>query len=118
MKKTVFLPDGYNGHLEEYLTEPVAIDGDLVKLRTAHTAHLQKWVRISELKENGVDTNFRFRVWYLTHKYIDCSDTPRLSSRIVKAESRDEAREIVRKMEKAGSRYIGMIHTAELIIEE
>lgn len=55
----------------------------------------------------------KYRVAYLTHKYIDLSDTPRIAYRVVKAETADEAREIVRGMEKAGSRWIGMIHNAE-----
>ena len=56
----------------------------------------------------------KFRVAYLTHKYIDCSDKPRLAYRLVEADTSDEAREIVRAMDKAGSRYIGMIHQAEV----
>ena len=51
---------------------------------------------------------------YLTHAYIDCSDKPPLAYRIVEASTSDEAREIVRAMDKIGSRYVGMIHQAEV----
>ena len=60
-------------------------------------------------------TEKRYRVHYNTHKHVDCSDTPRSASRIVRASTPDEARERVRAMDKAGSRYIGMIHHAELV---
>lgn len=59
----------------------------------------------------------KYRVAYLTHKYVDRSDMPRLAYRTVKAASPDEAREIVRDMNKAGSRYIGMVHQAERVEE-
>lgn len=59
----------------------------------------------------------KYRVAYLTHKYVDRSGTPRLAYRTVVADSPDEAREIVRNMDKAGSRYIGMIHQAEEVEE-
>lgn len=59
-------------------------------------------------------SKLRFRVAYLTHGYIDCSDKPRLAYRIVNADTSDEAREIVRAMGKVGNRYIGMVHQAEL----
>ena len=59
----------------------------------------------------------KYRVAFLTHKYIDRSDTPRLTYRTVRADSPDEAREIVRNMDRAGSRYIGMIHQAEVVEE-
>ena len=59
-------------------------------------------------------SKLRFRVAYLTHAYGDRSDTPRLAYRIVDADTSDEAREIVQAMDKAGSRYIGMIHQAEV----
>ena len=60
-----------------------------------------------------------FRVAYLTHKWSDRSGTPRLQYRNVKANSAEEAREIVRDMDTVGTRfnlrYIGMIHNAEEI---
>ena len=59
-------------------------------------------------------SKLRFRVAYLTHAYGDRSDTPRLAYRIVDADTSGEAREIVQAMDKAGSRYIGMIHQAEV----
>jgi hypothetical protein len=59
-------------------------------------------------------SKLKFRVAYLTHTYVDCSDRPRLAYRIVNADTSDEAREIVRAMEKVGNRYIGMIHQAEV----
>ena len=59
----------------------------------------------------------KFRVFYNKHKYVDCSDNAISSSRIVVANSADEAREIVRDMKKAGKMYIGMIHQAEEITE-
>ncbi len=58
----------------------------------------------------------RWRVYYNTHRYVDCSDTARACSRIVRAATADEAREIVRNMERVGSRqprWIGMVHNAE-----
>ena len=62
----------------------------------------------------GTASRLRFRVTYLTHAYIDRSDKPRLAYRIVDADTNDEAREIVRAMDKVGSRYIGMIHQVEV----
>jgi hypothetical protein len=35
MGKKIVLPDGYNGHMMVFYAEPVATDGDLVKLRVA-----------------------------------------------------------------------------------
>lgn len=45
---TVTLPDGYNGSTVECYREPVAEDGDLVKLRTVRG--LIKWVRKTNLQ--------------------------------------------------------------------
>lgn len=55
----------------------------------------------------------KWRVYYNTHAYRDCSDTPRSTNRIVSAPSADEAREVVRRMERSGRRFIGMVHQAE-----
>ncbi len=33
--KTIELADGYNGHVAKFVAEPIAIDGDLVKLQCA-----------------------------------------------------------------------------------
>jgi hypothetical protein len=59
----------------------------------------------------------KFTVFYNAHKYIDCSDAPKASHRIVKAENAEEARQILVDMrqndQKVGQRYIGCIHHAE-----
>jgi hypothetical protein len=60
----------------------------------------------------------RYIVYFNTHRYHDCSDTPRATHRIIKAQNAEEARdkmcEIRATSGMAGSRYIGMIHHAEL----
>ena len=38
---TVFLSDGYNGEVVELELEPLAFDGNLVKLRVAGSTYLQ-----------------------------------------------------------------------------
>ena len=57
-----------------------------------------------------------YRVRYNTHRYQDCSDLPKSASRLVKAESPDAAREAVRQLGKAGSRYIGLVFDAEVAV--
>ncbi len=59
------------------------------------------------------ETTRSYRVTFNAHKYFDFSDTPDSRQRIVLATSPDEAREIVRSLNKSGQRYIGMVHTAE-----
>ena len=58
----------------------------------------------------------KWRVFYNTHRYSDCSDTARACSRIIEASTAEEARELVRDLVQVGwsnPRYIGMIHHAE-----
>jgi hypothetical protein len=40
---TVFLPDGYNGHLVELHVKPLAFDENLVKLRVVGSTYLTQW---------------------------------------------------------------------------
>lgn len=61
------------------------------------------------------DKPMKFRVYFNTHKYVDWSDEARPASVVVKAETADEAREIVRARARHGKRYIGSIHQAELL---
>lgn len=60
----------------------------------------------------------RYVVYFNTHRYHDCSDTARSTKRIIKADSAEHARDKLCEIRaisgKAGSRYIGMIHHAEL----
>ena len=63
----------------------------------------------------------KWKVFYNTHRYNDCSDTPRACSRIVRAATAEEAREAIRSMKHVGRRqirWIGMVHHAELIPQE
>lgn len=58
----------------------------------------------------------KWRVYYNTHRYIDRSDNPRACSRIVKADTAENALQSVRKMECVGRRqirWIGLVHCAE-----
>lgn len=59
----------------------------------------------------------RYIVYFNTHRYHDCSDTPRSAHRIIKAVDAEEARNVLCDVREtigmAGSRYIGMIHHAE-----
>jgi hypothetical protein len=55
----------------------------------------------------------KYRVYYNTHQYEDCSDRPRSAQRTVEAPSEDHACEAVHNMRKAGSRFIGLVHYAE-----
>ena len=59
----------------------------------------------------------KYRVYYNTHQYADCSDTPRPAHRVVKAEDEESARQKVRDMKTVGKRFIGMVFQAELITE-
>ena len=60
----------------------------------------------------------KYRVFYNLHVYGDLSGRPRSASRIVKADSPDEARNKVRELVQAGRLYIGMVFDAELIRAE
>ena len=48
----VSLPDGYNGHTENFIGEPVQRDGNLVKLRCAGRGreHLIRWISEADLQ--------------------------------------------------------------------
>lgn len=47
------LPDGYSGNTAKFYAEPIAVDGDLVKLRCAEPGkhYLIRWVRKSDLTQ-------------------------------------------------------------------
>ena len=60
----------------------------------------------------------KYRVYYNLHLYGDLSGRPKSASRIVKANSPDEAREKVRELGQVGRLYIGMVFDAELIKAE
>lgn len=68
----------------------------------------------------------RYRVYYNAHVYSDNSDTPKSRSRIVKADSAEEAMNAMYAKRTAQwdslcptvpgkAQYIGMIHSAEKI---
>jgi len=48
----VALPDGYNGHTADFLVEPIARDGALVKLKAAERGreHLIRWIVEADLQ--------------------------------------------------------------------
>lgn len=50
---TITLPDGYNGHVATFYAEPIATDGNLVKLRCAEPdrQHLIAWRHTDEVKK-------------------------------------------------------------------
>lgn len=52
----------------------------------------------------------KYRIYYALHRYADCSDTPRATSRVVTAVGADEAVEQFRRLEKVGKSYIGTIY--------
>lgn len=55
----------------------------------------------------------RYVVTFNAHNYSDFSDSPVSRQRIVRASSPNDAREIVRSLNKSGKKYIGMVHNAE-----
>lgn len=64
----------------------------------------------------------KYRVYFNTHEYNDTSDKPKSSSKIVKAENEENARELICQMrdkrETVGTknkRYIGLIFDATLV---
>lgn len=59
----------------------------------------------------------KYRVAFLTHQYIDLSDKPRLTYRIVNANTEQDAMDVMRSKEKVGSRYVGMVHQAEPYVQ-
>lgn len=51
-RKTIDLPDGFNGATMAFYVEPIETDGELVKLQCAepHKGFLFRWARMSDLK--------------------------------------------------------------------
>lgn len=51
-KRTILLPDGYNGHMLRFYTDPIARDGNLVKLQCAELGreYLIRWARQEDIK--------------------------------------------------------------------
>lgn len=41
----VELPDGYNGHTHKFYADPIAVDGNVVKLQSAEKPFLFAWKR-------------------------------------------------------------------------
>ena len=58
-----------------------------------------------------------YLVYYNRHQYIDLSDAPQTATRIVKAETPDEAREMVRSSATKSLKYqhMGMVFQADQI---
>jgi hypothetical protein len=58
-----------------------------------------------------------YLVYFNRHQYIDLSDSPQTATRIVKAETPDEAREIVRNSGTKSMirQHMGMVHQADRI---
>lgn len=50
---TITLPDGYNGHTAKFYTEPLEIDGNLVKLQCAEPGkeYMFRWARKEDLEK-------------------------------------------------------------------
>ncbi len=50
--KTILLPDGYSGHKRLFFAEPIAQDGELVKLRCAESGkqYMTAWKRHTDVK--------------------------------------------------------------------
>jgi len=51
IKKIITLPDGYNGHMAKFYSEPVEIDGNLIKLRCAEPGkeYMFRWAYKEEI---------------------------------------------------------------------
>jgi hypothetical protein len=48
-KKTIFLPNGYNGHVVECDVEPLERDGNLLRLRVTGSTYLTRWCHVEDL---------------------------------------------------------------------
>lgn len=50
--KTIVLPDGYNGHTAKFFAEPIARDGNLVKLRCAEPGreYQFRWAHVTAIE--------------------------------------------------------------------
>lgn len=53
--KTVMLADGYNGDLVECDIEPIAVDGDLLKLHVTGKPWLIRWIHKDDLRKAVVE---------------------------------------------------------------
>lgn len=52
-RKTILLPDGYNGHKARFFVNPLEVDGDLVKLQCAEPEkeYMFTWRKFKDIQE-------------------------------------------------------------------